>query len=147
MARTLTCEAWKAEATRRFGGDPAGWRFVCPLCGHVATVDDWKKAGAPETAGAFSCVGRYLPTCSKRSVPPGPCNYTGGGLIRLNPVTVTGIHDDGTGTTDRFEFDGAAWSREKPVGRPVVPAELPGATGTLEPAVRRVPGSRMDAET
>lgn len=48
-----------AEGQRRFGTDPLEWQFVCPSCGHVASVKDWKTAGAPEGAVAFSCVGRY----------------------------------------------------------------------------------------
>lgn len=38
MTRTLTKSEWEAEAERRFGPDANGWRFVCPACGHVASV-------------------------------------------------------------------------------------------------------------
>ena len=86
----LTHEEWIAEGKRRFGEDMLGWRFVCPSCGHVASVQDWKNAGAPEGAVAFSCVGRQLNanddnTFGKKG---GPCMYAGGGLFKLNPVTV-----------------------------------------------------------
>ena len=84
-----THEEWLAEAKKRFGEDAHNWKFVCPSCGHVASVKDWKEAGAPEGAVAFSCIGRY--TESKKVLGDktgGPCNYTGGGLFRLNPVTV-----------------------------------------------------------
>ena len=37
-------EEWKAEATRRFGPDMLKWRFRCPMCGHVASVQDFKDA-------------------------------------------------------------------------------------------------------
>jgi len=86
--RRLTFAEWSAEGERRFGADRRQWRFVCPSCGHVASVAEWMGAGAPEGAVAFSCVGRYLPTCSEMCVRPGPCNYAGGGLIGLNPWTV-----------------------------------------------------------
>ena len=84
---------WVAEATRLFGADPMKWRFVCPICKHVATVQDWKDAGASEGSVAFSCIGRFLPECADAfsltgDTKSGPCNYTGGGLFRLNPVTV-----------------------------------------------------------
>ena len=87
--KVYTVDQWRAEAARRFGKDSANWKFVCPSCGHVVSVGDYKKAGAPEDAVAFSCIGRYL---EKRSeafhMGQGPCNYAGGGLFRINPVAV-----------------------------------------------------------
>ena len=85
--------AWREEAVRRFGPDPKGWRFICPLCAHVASVADYKAAGAPNGAIAFSCVGRWLDKGAFvrdafTGKGDGPCNYTGGGLINLNPVKV-----------------------------------------------------------
>lgn len=81
---------WQAEAVRRFGADPMGWKFVCPSCGHVASVKDWKDAGAPEGAVAFSCIGRYTGAGDDKTFrrAGGPCNYAGGGLFGLNPVQV-----------------------------------------------------------
>jgi len=86
----FTHAAWHAEGVRRFGDDPMGWRFVCPSCGHVASVMDWKEAGAPEGAVAFSCIGRYMGATDDKTFhrAGGPCDYTGGGLFKLNPVEV-----------------------------------------------------------
>lgn len=104
--RKLKHSEWIEEAQTRFGLDAMGWKFVCPSCGHVASVRDWKDAGAPQGAVAFSCIGRYTgdqkkaaDAAFKRS--GGPCNYTGGGLIGINPVTV--IFEDGK-SADYFEF-------------------------------------------
>lgn len=103
--RKLTHAEWIAEAEQRFGTDAMKWRFVCPCCGHVATVQDWKDAGAQEGGVAFSCVGRWMG--AKREAfeangdKPGTCNYTGGGLFKLNPVTV--IHEGKEHQV--FEFD------------------------------------------
>jgi hypothetical protein len=90
----MTLDAWKAQARERFGDDPMKWRFVCPSCNHVAAVGDWKAAGAPEGAVAFSCVGRYTgneqaaaDAAFKRA--GGPCNYTSGGLFCINKLFVT----------------------------------------------------------
>ena len=86
----MTHAEWVAEATRRFGADPLKWRFVCPSCGHVAAVQDWKDAGAPSECAAFSCVGRWMKTTKEAfRKDGGPCNYAGGGLFKLNPVKVT----------------------------------------------------------
>lgn len=89
----MTDDAWRALAAERFGSDPMKWRFVCPSCGHVAAVEDWKKAGAPEGAVAFSCIGRYTGDAAAAAAAfrnkGGPCNYTSGGLFCINKVFVT----------------------------------------------------------
>jgi hypothetical protein len=92
-----TLAEWRAKAAELFGDDFMKWKFVCPICAHVATVQDWKDAGAPVESAAFSCVGRWAganDTKAKEAFGPngikgkGPCNYAGGGLFRLNPITV-----------------------------------------------------------
>lgn len=84
-------EAWLAEGTRRFGKDPGAWRFVCPVCGYIAKVKDWRLLGAEEAA-AFSCVGRWTKGATEAfSGKPGPCTYAGGGLFRLNPIKIEGL--------------------------------------------------------
>lgn len=90
MPTTMTKEEWTAEAKRRFGDNPDQWRFVCPSCGHVASVGDWKAADATSGSIAFSCIGRWVKgddakTFKKKG---GPCQYAGGGLFKLNPITV-----------------------------------------------------------
>jgi hypothetical protein len=87
-----------------FGKDEMKWRFVCPVCKHVQSIQDYKDAGAPKDAVAFSCVGRWIDR--SRSVVTGkgkgPCNYAGGGLFRLNPVEV--VMENGE-VTHTFAFD------------------------------------------
>lgn len=92
-----TIVEWHDEAKRLFGNNPSDWKFICPSCGHVASVKDWKDAGAEDAAIAVSCVGRYLPQKKEAfEKKGGPCNYAGYGLIRLNPVNVAG--------TEAFDF-------------------------------------------
>lgn len=99
--KRFTLEAWQAEAVRRFGKTSDDWKFVCPSCGHVISVGDYKRAGAPEEAMAYSCIGRYLEKRSEAfKMGQGPCNYAGGGLFRINPVTV--ISPDGK---EHYVFD------------------------------------------
>jgi hypothetical protein len=90
--RKLTKEQWLAEGRRRFGTSFLKWKFVCPCCKYIASVSDWKDAGAPEGGVAFSCVGVWLPVRREAfgGEGPGPCNYVGAGLISLNPVDVDG---------------------------------------------------------
>jgi hypothetical protein len=84
----MTVVEWRTEAIRRFGPDPLNWRFACPVCHHVASVSDWKAAGATEGEAAFSCVGRWTGGRQAFGEGTGPCNYAGGGLFRLNPQPV-----------------------------------------------------------
>lgn len=93
VVREMTQEQWTAEAIKRFGKDPRDWKFICPVCGHVASVRDWRNAGAPEGQVAFSCIGRNMPNAREAigGTGPGPCNYAGGGLFKFNPVTITGL--------------------------------------------------------
>lgn len=107
MLPLMTRTDWIAEGERRFGPDPMRWKFACPACGHVAAVADWKAAGAPEEAVAFSCVGRYQtnpPRAAFGGKGPGPCDYAGGGLFRLNPQPV--MH--GADVLHVFAFAGGA---------------------------------------
>lgn len=100
VRRQVTEQEWRAEGTRLFGPDQMKWRFVCPVCGHIASAQDWVGAGAPAGSIGFACIGRWLGATSSFDGTT-PCNYTGGGLFRLNPVTVVG--DEGPGST-MFEF-------------------------------------------
>jgi|SRR5687767_212614 len=100
--RKVTSEQWEAEGRSLYGDDKMNWKFRCPSCGHVASVADWKAAGASQGEVAFSCVGRHLNANDKATFgrSGGPCNYAGGGLFKINPVTV----DDGTFKHSMFEF-------------------------------------------
>jgi hypothetical protein len=108
--RTITHQQWLAEGESLFGKDAKTWRFVCPSCGHVASLKDWKDAGAGEGHMAFSCVGRFLAKTEperkaldertfKRE--GGPCMYAGAGLFAINPVIVK---LPGGGERRAFEF-------------------------------------------
>lgn len=85
-------ETWLSQGKTLFGENVMNWKFKCPCCGYIATTEDYKKALAPSSAVAFSCVGRWMPVHKeafddkdKRNI---PCNYSGGGLLNINPVIV-----------------------------------------------------------
>lgn len=91
--KTIKYADWLADGERRFGADRLQWRFACPSCGHIASVADWRTAGAPEGAVAFSCVGRYLADRQGAADAAfknkgGPCNYTTGGLFNISPISI-----------------------------------------------------------
>lgn len=102
MQTAMTYQQWNDEGARLFGPDKMNWRFKCPACGHVAATTDYRDAKATEGAIGFSCVGRWSGV--KREAfgnGPGPCNYAGGGLFKLNPLKVTDM--DGN-EHDMFAF-------------------------------------------
>jgi len=83
-------DEWYAEGVKRYGPDLDDWKFVCPICGHVAKRTDWQDIGAPPGAIAFSCIGRWMLNCRKAfgGEGKGPCDYAGGGLFPVNPIIV-----------------------------------------------------------
>lgn len=102
MLPVLTLDEWLSEGQKRFGKEKLNWKFICPSCGHIASGSDWINAGASQNAIAFSCVGRA--TGAKETIMTknkGPCNYTGGGLFKLNPQPIK--FEDGT-VCNFFEF-------------------------------------------
>ena len=90
MIRYENLEAWKAEGKKRFGDNVDDWRFVCPACGHIASVADYKQADMPAGTIGFSCIGRAdMDTAADAFTGGGgPCNYAGGGLFKINPVVI-----------------------------------------------------------
>lgn len=100
----ISYEDWVKEGERRFGKDRMKWKFKCPVCDHVASAQEWRDAGASDGQIAFSCIGRYLRGATARTIfesdKPGPCDYAGGGLFRMNPVII----EAGDGEYEYFEF-------------------------------------------
>ncbi len=84
-------EEWMAEGERLFGKDMLRWKFVCPMCGHIQTPEDfrqYKDKGSDPNSATSECIGRY--TGAGDSINGSqPCNYAGYGLFRLSPVRVT----------------------------------------------------------
>jgi len=44
-------DQWKAEAIKRYGDDSSKWKFRCPACGVVTSVQEWKEFGS--SGGTF----------------------------------------------------------------------------------------------
>lgn len=55
---------WEARGRELFGADKATWRFRCPRCGNVASVEraksEWPQLKASGWVPEQECVGRYL---------------------------------------------------------------------------------------
>jgi hypothetical protein len=107
MTRTVTGpeipEAeWKAKGQELFGPDMHTWKFVCPACGHVASVDLAKRRW-PELEGKgwrpwSECIGRH----TRR----GGCDWAAYGLF-CGPLKIK--HADGK-ISFAFDFVGHPFS-------------------------------------
>jgi hypothetical protein len=89
---------WIAAGKQRFGEDMMKWSFVCPICGHVARVEDfmqYEDRGATPDSATQECIGRYDGSKGTafgeiRHKLGGPCDYALYGLFRIPGVVVTG---------------------------------------------------------
>lgn len=87
----ISKEDWVKRGTQLFGPDMMKWRFVCPACGNIAAVEDFrpfKNKGAKPDSATHDCIGRYDGHLHVDMGAGKPCNYTGYGLFDLCPVRV-----------------------------------------------------------
>lgn len=107
----ITQEDWLAEARRRFGDDPKGWRFRCPSCGNVATPADFLALGADGQRASGECIGRVhveQGTTQRVDGNTKPCNWAAMGLFRLPSVVEVAYTEpraNGDRSTLAFPFD------------------------------------------
>lgn len=101
MAGTLliTEPHWLAKGTKLFGPDIKTWRFKCPRCKHVQTINDFLAIGITKeivnTQIAFSCIGRQANSKSG-------CDWTLGGLLQIHTLEL--IRTNGS-IRPIFEFE------------------------------------------
>ena len=104
----MTQNEFLAEAKRRFGDSPRGWKFVCPMCGTIQSVQQLldaviaaggKKDDVHDYIG-FSCIGRFTKAGDAGISAHGRgekwdkgCNWTLGGLLQCHTFEV--IMEDG----------------------------------------------------
>jgi len=95
--REYSLDEWKLEAIRRFGENPKNWTFVCPSCGNKQTMGAFEElihlkiADVDPNMAYYECIGRHdtrIEDVGEMYGKTQPCNYTSGGLININPVTV-----------------------------------------------------------
>lgn len=77
-------DEWRAKAKELFGGNARSWKFKCPACGKVSSVQEYIDAGLkPEDAGNAAyqeCIGRYTGSSSPKEGEQ-PCNWSAYGLF------------------------------------------------------------------
>lgn len=77
---------WLKELKSRFGEDSEDWKFVCPSCGHVQSVADFKAIGVDGNKAYCECISRYKNIDGKTDKKA--CKYTICGLFLLDHDTV-----------------------------------------------------------
>ena len=80
----MTEKEWIEEGMRRFGKDWMKWRFRCPMCGHVASIEEMQAAGAKDPNCAYQeCIGRYTGKGSPKEGDSAGCNWAAYGLFGI----------------------------------------------------------------
>lgn len=106
--KVYTQEEWMQEGERRFGKDFLKWRFKCPMCGHVARIEEFKAAGAKDPNSAYQeCIGRYTRKGSPNKGDYSECNWAAYGLFGIpkGGVIVLTEEDEGQHIFDFAEED------------------------------------------
>lgn len=78
-------DTWREEGERRFGKDVMAWKFKCPMCGHVAAVQEFADAGVKDPANAAyeECIGRYTGKGSPQKGDSSGCNWAAYGFFGI----------------------------------------------------------------
>ena len=110
MALTkMTKEDWLKKGRELFGTDETKWRFICPGCHCVQSVEDFrqfKSQGADPGSAYCECLGRYTGGSSwtyDKQKEGTRCDYAAYGLFNISPVTV--IDEFTKKETSCFAFD------------------------------------------
>jgi hypothetical protein len=107
MLTRITKAEWMKKGKELFGENTDKWRFVCPGCGCVQSIEDfrpYKDQGATPDSATHKCLGRYTGGRSwldDKPVPGQRCDYTGYGLLCICPIIVI----DGDKEIRCFAFD------------------------------------------
>lgn len=91
--KQMTHEEWLTEGERLFGADIMKWQFVCPACGNIQTMKDFKALGADPQLVYQSCIGRHHKPMAKLVKGKQPCDWAAYGLLNFCPILVS--RDDG----------------------------------------------------
>lgn len=78
----FTRDDWFKKANELFGPDQKLWKFKCPQCGGIQTLNDFIEARVTEPGNKFyfSCIGRWVKGRG--------CDWTLGGLFQIHKIEV-----------------------------------------------------------
>jgi hypothetical protein len=84
-------------------GHKCGFRFVCPLCGNVATPDDFTALGANADRAAQQCLGRLQMPMAKWQEGKLLCDWAAYGLFKTMGKGMIVVMPNG-GKIETFAF-------------------------------------------
>lgn len=113
---TISQQEWEAKGVELFGENKQEWRFVCPACGNVESLESAKK-DHPDAIDDWrveqECIGRHTTETG--------CNWAAYGLF-WGPVLVelkdAGDEAEAEVTSNRhslmpiFDFEGKPFTKE-----------------------------------
>ena len=97
-------EEWLNELRKRFGENQLNWAFVCPACGKITKMSEFKEAGAKPNDAYSTCIGRHNGkgvsgmSIKKGEHPSGGCDWAAFGLFGTLGKGDIVISEDGTKT-------------------------------------------------
>lgn len=103
MLKTTQTE-WLKEAKEKFGEDHKKWKFICPACGHVTSVEDFMNAGGDMDGAYQECIGRYTGKGSPQKNDSSGCNWAAYGFFGTLGKGRIIIADDSGKEVEIFQF-------------------------------------------
>ena len=98
-----TLAEWRAEMKEKFASSDEV-AFICPACGHIATVKDHIDAGGTSSDAPQQCIGRTTGNGTKNQKDLGNgCNWAAFGLFGTLGKGRKVVFPDG-GSCEVFEF-------------------------------------------
>lgn len=95
---------WIQEGQKRFGEDFKKWKFVCPACGHIQSVEDFVNLGLDPNSAFQECIGRHngnAKPANKHSV--NGCDWCSYGLFGTLGKGIL-VHLESGEQTEIFDF-------------------------------------------
>lgn len=103
--KVMTRQEWLEEGNRRFGADFMNWKFQCPMCEHIASIQEFKDIGADPNCAYQECIGRYIGKGSPKKDDSSGCNWVAYGLLGIpNGKGIIVISESGEIGTECFDF-------------------------------------------
>ncbi|SET95427.1 hypothetical protein SAMN05421676_11245 [Salinibacillus kushneri] len=92
----LTLNEWLEEGSKLFGENKLKWKFKCPACGHLASIEDFVEHDADPNDAYQKCIGRVNGKGTKNQTDLGHgCNWAAYGLFGTLDKGRTVISEDG----------------------------------------------------
>lgn len=98
-----TLSQWLEEGKKLFGEDYTKWKFKCPACGHVQSVQDFIDIAIDGNNAYSECIGRYTGKGSPVKGDTSGCNWAAYGLFGTLGNGRTVINENGK-EIEVFEF-------------------------------------------